>query len=120
MDRGARTTRRFLAILWTSVNLVAIASAAIAAYLSSVTLLVDGGLFSARAWLPEAALRGGACVAIALVLAIGLYPVNTVFYRWIYRPERVREPGRLFRSLMVIVAVATLIGLAQSAAAHVR
>jgi hypothetical protein len=118
IDRGGSSTRRFLAILWTSVNLVAIAVASIAAYIASVSLLVDGGLFSARTWFPAAALRGGACVALALGLAIGLYPVNAIIFRWIYRPERARQPGRLFRSLVLLVAVASLIGLAQSAAAH--
>ena len=120
VERKGSSTRRFVAILWTSLNLVGIAAASLAAYLAGVTMLVDGGIFSMEAWLPAAGARGGACVAGAVLLAIGLFPANFAIFRWIYRPERSREPQRLALTLVVLVAVASVVGLAQSAAAHVR
>jgi hypothetical protein len=120
VERKGSSTRRFVAILWTSLNFVAIAVASLAAYLASVTMLVDGGIFSVEAWLPAAGARGGTCVAAAALLAIGLFPANFAIFRWIYRPERSQEPQRLALMLVALVAVASMVGLAQSAAAHVR
>jgi hypothetical protein len=116
--RGASSTRRFVAIFWTSLNLVLIMAAGFLAYWSSVMVLVDGGFFSARAWIPAAAIRGGTCAAAGLILAIALYPANVAIFRWIYRPERTREPQRLAQAMVALVVFATIVGLAQSVAAH--
>lgn len=120
VERKGSSTRRFVAILWTSLNLVGIAAASLAAYLASVTMVVNGGVFSMEAWLPAAGARGGTCVAGAVALAIGFFPANLAIFRWIYRPERSREPQRMALALVALVAVASAVGLAQSAAAHVR